>query len=73
MTTSEVEHLVADASGVIASDVAPEAVGCHGDKKALSNGAGGKANQALLAQYAEDYPLGPARLAVAATRLQHAR
>ena len=59
MTTSEVEPMIADPSDVIASDVAPEAVGCHGDKKALTNGAGGKANQELLAQYAEDYPLGP--------------
>ena len=59
MTTPEVEPVVANAADVIASDVAPEAVGCHGDKQALSNGAGGKANQALMAQYAEDYPLGP--------------
>ena len=57
MTMSE--HQISDTDSVIASDTTPEAIGCHGDREALANGAGGKANQELLAQYAEDYPVGP--------------
>ena len=39
MTMSE--HQISDTDSVIASDTTPEAIGCHGDREALANGAGG--------------------------------